>query len=91
MSTNDITKFAAQKDATFGFAGKHGYSAELIAASSEKAATIGSQIVASMNVAKNTALYAGATAIGLGAIGAIDPTAVGLAAVAGAVTSFVRK
>ena len=89
MSTNDITKYAAATDATFGFAGKYGVAAEVVAAPSKQAHEVASQMLASLQVAKSTGIMAAVGgAVSMAALGSLDPLAIGAGAMAGVITTI---
>ncbi len=91
---NNITQYAATVDPMFGFSAKHGGSIEIVAGSS-KAATAASQILASLgqvtHVARESALStAVAAAASVAALGQFSPTALGVGAMAGVISSISK-
>ncbi len=91
--TNEITKFAASNDGTFGFTAAGG-TIDIISGSS-RAMGAANGILSSLNNAKGMATEAGlamgvAATASLSALGEFSPMALGMAGMAGIVSSISK-
>lgn len=91
---NEITQYAATVAPEFTFSGNYGGSIDVVGGS-ERAASAASQILASLgnaaSVGKETFLAAGvAGAASIAALGELSPTAIGIAAMGGVISSISK-
>ena len=92
--TNEITELAGKYATEFGFSAKHGGSIDIVGGS-PKAATAANQIMASLShtgsIAKEAGLAMGvAAAASTMALGELNPLALGMAGMAGVISSISK-